>query len=453
MHRDVAPNNVIVTYDGNVKLIDFGIAKAVNNLSRTRFGLFKGKLPYASPEQCRCEPLDRRSDVFSLGVLLYELTLGQRLFTADNEYELIRVVSEAVIPRPRLRDKSYPRELEAIVLQALAAVPDQRYESAQALQQALEVFAVKQQLDLSAMSLSRLMETLFNHELLQWRSAERAGLTLEQHIITTTTSGRPREPSPQEPTDEASALAPTGTHRRSSSPPAAPSAPAEASVAAPPAVSPAISPPPSIEEPTRSDPASVPRRERSRVARYVMIATGAAVFVGLGALGALWWTQPMDAVPAAAPAATSRMAADPVPAPAARTAPVIDPAPAPVASAAAPVIDPAAAPASAPAAPPATDPTATPAAAAATEPATAPVTPPQVEPSARPSAAAPVTSTSDEAADPDRAPSHPSRRPKRLHPRAARPQAASEPAPDGRAHRPLDDATLDEVAPRSTRSP
>src|SRR5262249_9670647 len=159
-----------------VKLIDFGIAKAVDNLHRTQFGTFKGKLPYAAPEQCRCEPIDRRSDVFSLGTVLYELTTGQRLFTADTELELLRVVSEAVVPRPRLRDKGYPRELEAIVLKALAANPDDRYSSARALRVDLQSFAAARELDLSPLSLARLMESLFGDELGRWRTAERAGV-------------------------------------------------------------------------------------------------------------------------------------------------------------------------------------------------------------------------------------------------------------------------------------
>ena len=77
VHRDVTPQNVIVTYDGAVKLLDFGIAKASNRFGETRFGTLKGKVPYMSPEQCRGEPLDRRSDIFSLGIMLYELTLGK----------------------------------------------------------------------------------------------------------------------------------------------------------------------------------------------------------------------------------------------------------------------------------------------------------------------------------------------------------------------------------------
>jgi len=185
VHRDVAPNNVIVTYDGGVKLIDFGIAKSANNLSSTRFGLFKGKLPYASPEQCRCEPVDRRTDVFSLGVLLYELTTGFPLFVAESEFELLRLMTEAIVPRPRLRDKAFPRELEKIVLKALARDPADRYQTAQQLQLDLEVFAAKAGHDVSAFSLSRLMSSLFSGELDNWRVARGKGLTLEQHIVRT----------------------------------------------------------------------------------------------------------------------------------------------------------------------------------------------------------------------------------------------------------------------------
>src|SRR5207245_2085235 len=85
VHRDVSPQNVIITYDGGVKLLDFGIAKAENRAGETRFGTLKGKIGYMSPEQCRGESLDRRSDVFAAAIMLYELSLGQRLYKAPSE--------------------------------------------------------------------------------------------------------------------------------------------------------------------------------------------------------------------------------------------------------------------------------------------------------------------------------------------------------------------------------
>jgi serine/threonine protein kinase len=257
VHRDVGPGNVIVTYDGHVKLIDFGIARAAGNLHSTQFGLFKGKLPYASPEQCRCEPLDRRSDVFSLGVVLYELTTGQPPFAADGDRELLRAVSEARVTPPRQIDRSYPRGLEAIVMKALAASPDERYPSARGLQRDLKALASQLSLDLSATGMSHLVSGAFGVELRQWRDAERAGRTLEQYL--TDSAQLPGDARP-------AATAP------------APAGPAAATARRPERVAPA-----SVR------PARGRRRRRSRLVWIALIALAAVGLVAAGAAGALWW--------------------------------------------------------------------------------------------------------------------------------------------------------------------
>ena len=126
VHRDVSPSNILVSYDGAIKLVDFGVAKAATSSVKTRTGTLKGKIAYMSPEQAKGGAVDRRSDVFSLGIVLWELLTTQRLFRTDNDLATIQLIINSKPPPPRTLRPECPVELERIVLKALAADPEQR---------------------------------------------------------------------------------------------------------------------------------------------------------------------------------------------------------------------------------------------------------------------------------------------------------------------------------------
>jgi serine/threonine protein kinase len=164
VHRDVSPSNVLVTYEGEVKLVDFGIAKATAHGNATRTQAIKGKLAYMAPEQVRGDAMDRRADVFSLGVVAYELCVGQRCFFAGGEFELINRVATGKYERPRTVDPEFPAELEAIIVRALSINPGDRHPNARTFQRSIEAFASEAGLRLSKVTLSEYMKQIFGEQ-------------------------------------------------------------------------------------------------------------------------------------------------------------------------------------------------------------------------------------------------------------------------------------------------
>jgi serine/threonine-protein kinase len=143
VHRDVSATNVLVSVDGAVKLTDFGIAKGfASDGTGTSSSMLVGKPGYMSPEQVRCESLDRRSDIFCIGILLYEMTTGRRCFFGDSVFAVLNATQRAQYIPPSERKEGYPPALEAIIARALQADPNERYATARELQSALEDFAL-----------------------------------------------------------------------------------------------------------------------------------------------------------------------------------------------------------------------------------------------------------------------------------------------------------------------
>ncbi len=171
VHRDVSPTNVLVAFDGSLKIVDFGIAKAAAGTHVTQAGMLKGKASYMSPEQCRATNVDRRSDVFAIGILLYEMTTLTRLFKGDNELAILHQVLSGSIDAPSTRRPGYPPELERIVLRALAPDPEQRYATAKDLQADLARFGQQNGLRPSTPALGQFLRGLFGNRPLPWQDA------------------------------------------------------------------------------------------------------------------------------------------------------------------------------------------------------------------------------------------------------------------------------------------
>src|SRR5215831_8494726 len=159
VHRDVSPTNILVSYEGQTKIVDFGIARIQDEL-REESGIRPGKASYMSPEQVRGEGADYRSDIFSLGVILYEITLGQRLFRGPAEVVMKRILEEKVTPPTAIR-RDYPPALELIVMRALEKRPEDRYQSAEEMRVDLEEFLADEGLRTGTRRMGLYMNEIF----------------------------------------------------------------------------------------------------------------------------------------------------------------------------------------------------------------------------------------------------------------------------------------------------
>ncbi|MEZ4301282.1 MAG: serine/threonine-protein kinase [Polyangiaceae bacterium] len=139
VHRDVSPQNILVTYDGIVKLVDFGVAKAMGRAGgETTAGQLKGKVPYMSPEQARGGQIDRRTDIFAMGIVLYKLTTSSHPFLGENDLVTMKNIIGRPVPSPRIKNPQFPVELEQVILKCLQKEPEKRFQTMLELHQAIE---------------------------------------------------------------------------------------------------------------------------------------------------------------------------------------------------------------------------------------------------------------------------------------------------------------------------
>ncbi|WAM28361.1 protein kinase domain-containing protein [Myxococcus sp. NMCA1] len=170
VHRDISPSNLYLTYQGQVKVLDFGIAKAESRLVNTRTGVVKGKYMYMAPEQARGKEVDRRADVFALGVSLYEALTHVRPFSRENDLAVLNALLQGELKPPRELRPDLPEELEAILLKAMAFKPEDRYPTAEAFADALETFLSEHLSGSGAMPLGAFLKGHFGEERFTERS-------------------------------------------------------------------------------------------------------------------------------------------------------------------------------------------------------------------------------------------------------------------------------------------
>jgi hypothetical protein len=215
VHRDVSPPNILLSTSGSIKLADFGIAKVRWSVTQTQTGMVKGKYYYISPEHARGEPVDRRADIYALGLVLYEMTTGRRAYSVENDSEVLRAVASGAITPPADVVPSYPRDLERVVLRALARDPDDRPSECSELQEQLSTLLMRRNEVVTPSKLGQLVAELVEQERLlreeQQRAAQEAATGTDYGAATVVDAStfaehaspddREAEKAPQEPTE------------------------------------------------------------------------------------------------------------------------------------------------------------------------------------------------------------------------------------------------------------
>ena len=306
VHRDVSPPNILISYEGDIKLCDFGIAKAASKASQTQSGALKGKVQYMSPEQAWGRPLDKRSDIFSLGCVLYEMLTEQKLFGGETDLSVLEKVRAAQVAPPSTINPEVGKNLDAVVLKALAREPEDRYGNSSDLLRDLEAVLYSYSPAPGSADLAIYLHRLQAEENAASESRARAAVS----------------PAPEEGGEKKRKSKGAPVVRRGATAPKIVIPPAPAATAHP-----AVNAPRESEVFGAFPPATkVAAEKKSRAPLYAAIVVAAAALSGVA-----WWMsrRTTPAAPVAAPRPTAAPAAAPtavVPVAAAPTAgPALDP--------------------------------------------------------------------------------------------------------------------------------
>ncbi len=227
VHRDVSPHNILIGADGAIKLVDFGVARAMGRISEvTSAGQLKGKFGYMSPEQAMARKTDRRADVFALGIVLFELTTGRRLFRGEHDAETLHLVVSGKIPPPSSFDPKYPKALESIVMKALERDLDKRYATALQLQDALEAFLKSERVVVPRAGVANLLRKVLGQRMDQRRKAIRSALRAIDGEVPMGSNVPPSDPiAASAPPSEHASVSSVTSPSAVAGPPSSPSSP------------------------------------------------------------------------------------------------------------------------------------------------------------------------------------------------------------------------------------